>query len=418
MSEFENDCSQENESQNFAFLMAKMEQAKTLTNVLNSLLPSNKKETTCTVHAEAGCLTFLVASRSKSTHSKVIMAAEDFDEYLCELDRTSHSRKIVFGLSLTTLLDCLLLCGGTTINGRIANEESSVSMRYDGREATFRLTLEESGIQTVCDLAVHEIDDYNDVHQDLTLAFKSSEEEANVILQSTALREAVLELTDTQGATEVRVEVVAPLQSSSSSSLHTNPKVNTLSLGSARHLSASCGGLILSTAGNAGECEMVLPADREELFISFKCSTPNLVMYYPITSFQLGMKALSVATESCLRINAEGVMALQHQVETGRGSETYVDFICVSLNKGIHITYSDDDGDNHDNDNGDAYSMRAHCLDSAHADGDHDCDQNLPFNVSQNQHHNMFGGGSASIPSASADVRDPFSAPFASARSE
>lgn len=42
------------------------------------------------------------------------------------------------------------------------------------------------------------------------------------------------------------------------------------------------------------------------------------------------MKALGVSTETFIRLNAEGMMCIQHQIQTGKGQETYVDFMMVS----------------------------------------------------------------------------------------
>jgi len=246
------------------------------------------------------------------------MDAALFDEYLCEAERGSN--KIQFGLSLTTLLDCLTLCSSP--------EETSVSIVYERRDAVFRLTLEEAGVQTVCELSVLVSDDMVDVNSGLTSAFLNSEEETNIILKSDALREAVLELTDTAGATEVRVEVRgASTDKGGGDDTREDP------LGSAYNLSAAEGGVVLSAAGNLGECEMVLSAESDLIFVSFNCSRPRLVWTYPMTSFQLGMKALGVANETYLRINQDGIMALQHQIDSGHGSETYVDFLMVALDK-------------------------------------------------------------------------------------
>lgn len=44
----------------------------------------------------------------------------------------------------------------------------------------------------------------------------------------------------------------------------------------------------------------------------------------------LAMKALSIAKESYLRINSDGLLCLQHQVENSQGGECFVDFIVVS----------------------------------------------------------------------------------------
>jgi hypothetical protein len=42
------------------------------------------------------------------------------------------------------------------------------------------------------------------------------------------------------------------------------------------------------------------------------------------------MKALSVAKETYIRINEEGIMCIQHQVESSKGHETFIDFLMVA----------------------------------------------------------------------------------------
>lgn len=43
-----------------------------------------------------------------------------------------------------------------------------------------------------------------------------------------------------------------------------------------------------------------------------------------------GMRALTVAKETYMRINEEGIMCVQHQVEnTVSGQSTFIDFLCL-----------------------------------------------------------------------------------------
>ena len=302
-----------------------------------------------------------MTSLSKATRAKVSMDAALFDEYQCEAERGSN--KIQFGLSLTTLLDCLTLCSSP--------EETSVSIVYERRDAVFRLTLEEAGVQTVCELSVLVSDDLVDVNSGLTSAFLNSEEETNIILKSDALREAVMELTDTAGAVEVRVEV----RGASTDKGGSDGTLENSMLGSAHNLSAAQGGVVLSAAGNLGECEMVLSAESDLIFVSFNCSRPRLVWTYPMTSFQLGMKALGVANETYLRINQDGIMALQHQIDSGHGSETYVDFLMVALDKA-----PEDGGRGRTEEKGTGFSQDS---DGGHMGDVHPDDPfNQPFSVS------------------------------------
>ena len=87
-------------------------------------------------------------------------------------------------------------------------------------------------------------------------------------------------------------------------------------------------GLSLSAEGNISICEIELPASSNA-FVSFICTNP-CQWDFALASFHLGMKALSVATETYIRINSDGMMCIQHLLETDMGEDTTIDFILVS----------------------------------------------------------------------------------------
>ena len=88
------------------------------------------------------------------------------------------------------------------------------------------------------------------------------------------------------------------------------------------------GGISLTAEGNMSVCEIELPEDSNA-FVSFICNTP-CQWDYALASFHLGMKALSVASETYIRVNSEGMMCIQHLLETDMGEDTTIDFILVS----------------------------------------------------------------------------------------
>jgi hypothetical protein len=67
-----------------------------------------------------------------------------------------------------------------------------------------------------------------------------------------------------------------------------------------------------------------------DLFVSFRCENP-ISFSYRLDALTLGMKALIVAKETYLRINKDGVACIQHQVETAKGPETYIDFLMIPI---------------------------------------------------------------------------------------
>ncbi len=52
---------------------------------------------------------------------------------------------------------------------------------------------------------------------------------------------------------------------------------------------------------------------NSNVYVLFRC-LQDLSWSYPLKSFLLGMKALLVAKETFIRINADGIMCIQHQV--------------------------------------------------------------------------------------------------------
>ncbi len=67
-----------------------------------------------------------------------------------------------------------------------------------------------------------------------------------------------------------------------------------------------------------------------QAFVHFDCAAPRS-WSYSLPALNHGMKALSVAKETYLRINEEGIMCVQHQVEnTVSGQSTFIDFLCLA----------------------------------------------------------------------------------------
>jgi hypothetical protein len=74
-----------------------------------------------------------------------------------------------------------------------------------------------------------------------------------------------------------------------------------------------------------------LICSSSETFVSFDAEV-DLSWTYSIPSFSLGLKALAVAKETYIRINAVGIMCIQHQIEMNRetGRDTFVDFLMLA----------------------------------------------------------------------------------------
>ena len=172
-------------------------------------------------------------------------------------------------------------------------------MGYNTVDATFKLSLEESGVLTTCEINVLYSDDFDDIQGALLSAFRSSQEEASMIVKSDVLKDGIQELFEITSATSVRLAVTA----------------------------GDYGGLGFSTEGTH-ICEVDLPISSEA-FVSFKCNE-TCYWNYSLGSFHLGMKALAVAFETYIRVNSEGILLIQHQLETSKGENTYIDFLMMA----------------------------------------------------------------------------------------
>ena len=112
-----------------------------MTNVLCSLLSSNEKDDRpCTIEATSHSLNFVVTGRAKSTQARASLGKDLFDDYQIE----SGGSPIRLVLHLAKLIDCLLLFG--------SSETTTATISFNTVDSIFRVTLEDSGIHTTCNL--------------------------------------------------------------------------------------------------------------------------------------------------------------------------------------------------------------------------------------------------------------------------
>jgi hypothetical protein len=273
----------------------RIENSKAMADVLTCLSNNSKKDQPCLIEATPEALQFVVMGKAKSTQSIVNLRADLFDEYVIK-DPTEAQVEadlsIKLSLNLTTLLDCFQIFGSSS-------DSTIASITYSCEDAIFQLSLEEMGVLTTCELTTLYNDDSLEIEYGLFTSFRNSAEQCQIVMKSDLLREAMQELNDVIGATSVCMEV------------------------------KSSSGVTLSSEGALGACEVSFPKNSDA-FVSFRCEGTGARWMYPLTSLLLGMKALSVASETYIRINETGMMCIQHQVENNRGFETYVDFLMVA----------------------------------------------------------------------------------------
>ena len=236
--------------------------------------------------------------------------------------RTEMVKGGEFGINLTTVLGCLCVLGPSSL------DRTTLCLSYDASAAIFKIELlEEAGLAAgggviISNCAIPGMsadDDFEDEelgHESgLDYAFRSDPIVARARLKSEFLKGSISELTDVAGAVSVTVGI---------------SKI----------------GLELATFGHSTECHVVVPytGNYPEIFLSLEGAGDDDSVHarnYPMHSFLSAMRGLEIANETCISVNANGMVAIQHQVldKIGNGDPNYIDFIMGCLQN------EDDDDD-------------------------------------------------------------------------
>ena len=268
-----------------------------------------------------------------------------------------------FGVNLTTVLECFSVlsrsrpsAAGASGGGDASLDRVPLCMSYDRGTATFHLefldggggpsgggggvpssggclvTCEVPGVAVADDVdGADDCDGLEDGSSGLAAAFRSSPLSARAILHSDALAAAVSELYDVPGASVVQVKLEKD-------------------------------GLEMGTVGPRSEAWVTVPYGRGQggvyvglevyddggsrdrvisLGLTHTQGGADGVRKYPLGAFLSGMRGLDIGVETCMSLNAEGMMAIQHQVSKegyhdleGSGDEpnpSFVDFIMTCI---------------------------------------------------------------------------------------
>ena len=253
-----------------------------------------------TVFVSPGSLTFHATGKAKQMQASIEMQAGLFSEYQV-LDSGNENWEAggEFCVNLTTLLECLHALGTQNL------EKTKVNLSYNLSTAIFKVELlEESGVLSTAAIGGLETPEDDQIGNSLALAFRSSPVAARIIVKSDSLRDLMRELEIVAGAT-----------------------VATLLLGD--------DGLEMTAVGHWGECCVTLPSKGGHVVsvdVSVRQRNANS---YPLHSFLGSMKrGLDIAQETCITVNTEGMVAIQHQViddQVGDGNPNFVDFILCAL---------------------------------------------------------------------------------------
>jgi hypothetical protein len=205
-----------------------------------------------------------------------------------------------FSVNLTTVLDCL----------HVLSNHAQVSFSYNLTKELFQLELlDPSGVLSSVAIpgVVPPTTTDDDDTSFLAHAFRSSPIAARMIVKSETLKQVTQELELVMGASAWTV------------------------------LMGKTTGLELAVVGHLGQCVVSIPPAQAlsmDVAAATVDSPPTPARSYALSSLLASMRGLDVAQETCITINAKGMMAIQHQVvdaAVGDGNPNFVDFIMCCL---------------------------------------------------------------------------------------
>lgn len=208
-----------------------------------------------------------------------------------------------FCINLSTVHECLHVLG--TQNNTL--DKTSLCFSYNVTKELFKLELlqQDSGVLMTAAIPGMVTPEHEANGGSLAHAFRSSPNAARIIVKSEILREFVQELETASGATNATVVL------------------------------GNKGGLEMAACGSWGEVLISIPAKGSHVVSWEPPTTANPpIRAYSLKSLLGSMRGLEVAEETCITVNNNGMMAIQHQVinrEVGDGSPCFIDFILCCL---------------------------------------------------------------------------------------
>jgi len=262
-----------------------------------------------TVYVSASGLTFIVHGLARQSQASVDIHSGFFSEYTVLEERIDN--EVVQGgefcISLPTLLESLHVLGSTPKE----LEKMKLIMYYDRLDASLKVELEDKfGVlaTTAITGSIPEFDyfDSDASSPSLSVAFRNHQVVARAIVKSDYFKAGVSELTEVGGASSCTIAIA-------------NDRME------------------LGAVGYAGECLVEMPK-CPDAFVSLFAQDDDLhKRSYPINSLLQGMRGLDIANETCISINENGMIAIQHQVldPLGSGEPSFIDFLMTSLEEDV-----------------------------------------------------------------------------------
>jgi hypothetical protein len=272
---------------NLNAFFCRLDDLKTLVDLMNCLYIDVSKDSECDIEVTPESFFLRVTGKGRCVQGRVSIGLELFEEFYCDVEG------VTFTVSLSNFIDCLKLFGTSL-------DTTTAALSFSRADALFKISLEETQVVTICELSTLFADDADKETTSLLTIFRHSAERCQIIFKSDPLKDAINELADSLWLDSIELSIgKEPAE------------------------------LRLATGGTVGTSEVLFPGDAD-VFVAFRC-VETIREVFPIKSFLLSMKALSVAKETFLRINGEGVLCVQHQVESKRGGVvSYIDFVLLS----------------------------------------------------------------------------------------
>lgn len=277
---------------------ARLENTGPVTGLLSCLVDARKSEQAAHWLVDGMGVRVHVVGRGKASSSTLTLPKSWFAHFALRDEHGVEDSELMFSLDVATLVDCLHLFGSGASDGR------AVTLTYEPSDAVLKLMLEEQGVYTCCDVHVLDIESAVD------MAFEDDDQLARLIADSPALKEVVAEFDESlTGASTVRLD-----------------------------LSRDAPNFRLAAFGGLGAVEVDVP---RAVFAAFDPPQLAASFGYQRDAFLAGMRPLAHADQTCIAINARGVLKAQHVLPGKAGQDPLCfDYVCCSADL-------DDDG-NHD----------------------------------------------------------------------
>lgn len=262
-------------------LLAKSTNSSIISNLLSTI--SYKKDQLVTVTLKQLGIKFTV-EEARTVQGSVFLQKELWQDYVynSEVDQR-------FTINLTVLLECL------NIYGPVVPQQGNppmLQMAYRGYGTPLLVMLESNEVLTDCALRTLEAEPL------MLFNLRSADILCKLIVKTESLKEAFNELDWSNLSCTWLVSNEHPY-------------------------------FRLSTDGTGSSCEVDYPRESE-VFETFEC-TKHCEFKYKMKHMQPCAKALAIAQKSQIRINAQGLLAIQHRIQNEDSSVSFVEFFLIPL---------------------------------------------------------------------------------------